>query len=100
MKRDKLNLSGKMNKYNLRHLIWCIAAKYKDAKITQERLGKRYAVNFGINVKSDDVRIIAQDIKNSLQSRGFSGETYLQGAKFTVYLHHNDKDLTINIWER
>jgi hypothetical protein len=89
-----------MNKYNLRYLVWCIVAKYKDADIRQEYLGRRYAVNFGVNVKSDNVALIAQDIKNSLLSRGFVGETYLQGPKSTVYLYYNvvHRELTITIW--
>lgn len=101
---DKLILSGRarflLNKYNLRHLIWCIAAKYKNAKISQDRLGRRYAVNFGVSVKSDDVALIAQDIENSLKSRGFSGERYLQGPKSTVSLYYSGNELTVNIWRR
>lgn len=89
-----------MNKYNLRYLIWCIVAKYKDASIRQEYLGRRYVVNFGVNVKSDNVALIAQDIKNSLLSRGFVGETYLQSSKFTVNLSYSvqHKELTVFIW--
>lgn len=89
-----------MNKYNLRYLIWCIAAKHKNARIKQDRLGRRYTVNFGLEIKSDNVAIIAHEIKNSLLSRGFVGETYLQGTRSTVYLYCSDEQLTITIWRR
>ena len=92
---------AKVNKYNLRYLVWCIAAKY-DAYIMQEPLGRRYEVNFGVSIESDNVALIAQDIKDSLKSRGFveDGNQYLQGARSHVYFHYGDKNLSIAIWRR
>ena len=87
-----------MNKYNLRYLIWCIAAKYKDAEIYQDWLGKRYPVNFGIRIESSNSEQIHKEIKDSLVNRGFCGTQYLHGTKHVISLGCTKDLVYIYIW--
>lgn len=95
------NLSGKrMNKYNLAHLIWCVAAKY-DCKIKMSNLGRRYKVNFGVEIETKVTSTIIEDIKSTLQDRGFIfDDIFLTNKKFTVYLYRNGYGLNATIWSR
>ena len=89
-----------VNRYNLRYLIWCIAAKY-DCRIRQSPLGKRYRVNFGLEITTKLDSTIITDIESSLVARGFVKENYLlTSKKFRVYLNRNGYGLTVSIWEK